>query len=344
MAINPIRFVFPVLVVALCPVANADPWRVVDLGVRNLSQAWGINAGGEISGSYNSGGQKGFVRSRDGTLTDIGTLGRRTVARKINARGWVVGWSEPPSESAVAMVWRPESGIESIGRLPGDSGVSDATSINTAGQVAGWSCCLAGARAFVWSAAKGMRDLGSLHPNDEEGTFAYDINDRGFIVGQSGVPPANPEIPSANWHAFLWSPRGRMIDLGTLGGHFSAALGINNRNEVVGVSEIADGHLHAFLWSKGEMTDLGTLGGQDSSAGAINDHGQIVGESSLASGGSSHAFVWSARDGMVDLGTLTGIGESRANDINDRGAIVGVSFDGTSEETAVMWVRDKRHR
>ena len=44
-----------------------------------------------------------------------------------------------------------------------------------------------------------------------------------------------------------------IVDLGTLGGSRSSAYGINNRGQVVGVAETADGDLHAFLWNSGTM-------------------------------------------------------------------------------------------
>src|SRR5258708_20663940 len=67
-----------------------------------------------------------------------------------------------------------------------------------------------------------------------------------------------------------------MLDLGTLGSAPSAASGINNRGDVVGVS-----NNHAFLWRHGRMTDLGTLVPLDSNwtlldAFSINDRGQIA--------------------------------------------------------------------
>src|SRR5690242_12965143 len=57
-------------------------------------------------------------------------------------------------------------------------------------------------------------------------------------------------------------PRYTVQDLGTLGGSFSLAGGMNEEGSVVGFSTVAgNGAVHAFLWRSGEMTDLGTLGG-----------------------------------------------------------------------------------
>ena len=56
-------------------------------------------------------------------------------------------------------------------------------------------------------------------------------------------------------------PSYRVIDLGTLGGTFSEAFGINNKGQVQGFSTLPrDTAVHAFVWQNGVMTDLGTLG------------------------------------------------------------------------------------
>jgi probable HAF family extracellular repeat protein len=90
-----------------------------------------------------------------------------------------------------------------------------------------------------------------------------------------------------------------MTDLGTLGGIYSAALGINPRGQVVGASPTVPGeeHIfddHAFLWEKGVMTDLGTLGGIRSIAFGINPAGEVVGHSQLV-GGDFHATLWTRK-------------------------------------------------
>ena len=64
-----------------------------------------------------------------------------------------------------------------------------------------------------------------------------------------------------------------VTDLGTLGGTFSLAYGVNASREVGGVSQLAGGNQHAFVWSDDHMTDLGTLGGPNSVAGGPADTG-----------------------------------------------------------------------
>lgn len=130
--------------------------------------------------------------------------------------------------------------------------------------------------------------------------------------------------------------RWRLIDLGTLGGSNSWAAAINERGQMVGVSDTKAGGRHAFLWSRGRMIDLGTLGGPKSNAYALNDRGQVVGWSSTAAR-KQHAFLW--KNGkMVDLGKQ-GISEAVA--INDKGQIIGHRRARQhSSPRALMWQGD----
>src|ERR1019366_7589159 len=100
--------------------------------------------------------------------------------------------------------------------------------------------------------------------------------------------------------------------------------------------------VHALLWEKGKATDLGNLGGQTGQAGGnialdINNLGQVVGNSDLPGDTTFHAFLWTRKTGMQDLGTLSGDVASLSISINDAGAIVGASLDANFSPRAFLW-------
>jgi len=156
-----------------------------------------------------------------------------------------------------------------------------------------------------------ITNLGSL---SSRSSYAAGMNDAGQVVGYY-------HDDSWRMRAFLFSD-GTMIDLGTLGGLQADARDINNRGEVVGQAQTADGHWHAFIWdADAGMRDLGTLGGNTSEAYAINESGQVVGFSDSPDG--MHAFVYA--DGvMTQVPGTPSYAQSGAFDINDSGHMAGI--------------------
>ena len=134
-------------------------------------------------------------------------------------------------------------------------------------------------------------------------------------------------------------PHYMVTDLGTLGGTFSEAHGLNNGGSAAGQSLLpGDVALHAFVWPKGIMTDLGTLGGPDSLVNVgnhtVSERGWVVGYSEISVADpngedfctlGTHLvclpFVWE-NGRMTALPTLGGT-NGQALGINNRGQIVG---------------------
>lgn len=142
----------------------------------------------------------------------------------------------------------------------------------------------------------------------------------------------------------------KVWDLGTYpGGYWSWVNDINDFGVVVGWSMIsgpAQQHPamiplfgpHAMQW-----VDLGTLGGEappgiSTEAFGVSDTGIIVGHS-YTSAGNDHAFVWTSRTGIVDLGTLPNLGhtESEALDVNRIGTLIVGWSAGPDATLPVVW-------
>jgi len=292
----------------------------------------------------------GFAQYQIDVLPDLG-FGAN--GWDLNEAGHVAGAVFDDRFNRQAVLW--DGGAEPVFITPGEFG--GARALNDAGQVAGefdlsgsspflWSPALtqpimtefdntrvqamndagtvvgaADNQAAVWSASQGTRTLAF----SDDGGFgsANDISNSGYVVGAAPVSDGGP-FPATR--AFRYDDADGMVELGTLGGSFSEAFGVNDQGDVVGLSSTADGADAPFLFSDGTMTNLGLSEGVFSGrAVAINNLGQVVGIEGGGFAGPATAWLWDDGervflDQLVDLDPNIQITD--VLDINDNGEIL----------------------
>jgi probable HAF family extracellular repeat protein len=351
-------------------------YSVISVGTLggNLSNGSGINNKGWVVGDANLTGNANehAVLWRNGVITDLGTLGGPNssigfIGAKPNDTGLITGNAQSVSVDPLGEYWGTNFGCTPSGTVPcqgwqylflgfawkdgvitqlptlGGNNSAASGRANGRGEIVGTAetatpdpNCIAPQvldwEPVVWEPNGEIRQLVPF-PGDSVGA-ASAINDKGQVVGGSGI--CESPGTAAFVHPVLWQ-KGRVTNLGSLGGVMNnLAVSINNRGQVVGVSDLAgDATFHAFLWQNAVMTDLGTLSGDFSSlASEINDDGQVVGQS-CDMNFNCRSFLWE-NGSMTDLNILIPAGSSlhllSGQGINSRGEIVGSALDQTSGE------------
>lgn len=205
--------------------------------------------------------------------------------------------------------------------------------VNNRGQVAFTASRRAPYRAKFYDGSV-VRDLGDL---GFPWAYVTGLNDAGQVSGFADYRQSDSyDYP----HAFLWTRRTGMVDLGALPEHQrSESVAINNSGQVAGTSTarvgLEPGAVHAVRWSPSSgILDLGAGRGA-SFAVDINESGDVAAGTS-APEGAELAAVWTPERGMVALGTLGGRG-SAAVAINGPGQIAGNSSLANGNRHAFIW-------
>lgn len=295
-----------------------------------------------------AGGEAQAITARSWTLVDIGTLGGPgSYGSAVSNNGVVVGCSDVPAGGVHAFVYR-DGAMQDLGTgTDSAAGNSCALAVDQSGAAAGRA---ANGELVIWKGGSitrpgvqgnvgGMNNAGTV-----VGSYQQAGQSRAFIyqggtltdLGPGAANAVNARgqvVGSANGHAFLYD-NGDLRDLGTLGGNNSAARGINDHGDVVGVASNEFGQPTPFIYD-GAMREL--PGGGYASAIDINDRLQVV-----ASAERRHGYL--AIDGVVTL--LDALPAVRARGwrnlepagINDQGWVVGTGVDADGNFRAFLLV------
>jgi len=156
------------------------------------------------------------------------------------------------------------------------------------------------------------------------------------------------------WIIFARNPVGvryEIMDLGTLAGHSSSANALNDRGQVVGMSQTEKGEMYAFIWDATQgMRQITKDGPYATFARDINNKGQAIGYEDLnmphqARPGSrrdyfserrERGFLWTESGGekTLEYPDCESVSPSR---INNEGQITGRCWKDPRNQFVVVW-------
>jgi hypothetical protein len=232
----------------------------------------------------------------------------------MNELGHVVGWSQhfDGGPNLRAWVWTPTTGLTYLPTPPTQSNAR-AIGINDAGVIAGDGGFDSG---LAWRYDGGYEMI-PVFDGDSVGT-AGGINASGQIAGTSRngqsflIPP----------HAFLETPGLGIqgVQSGGWGGR------INDAGQIVGYASNA-----AWVFTPGSGSQfIGPLGSKPLTwAWGLNNAGSVVGDAAQANGNGHVPWVWTAADGMTEIGNFGG--SAIAVDINAQGSVLGNYSPGPTQ-------------
>ncbi len=195
---------------------------------------------------------------------------------------------------------------------------------------------------FFWQNGH-MSALPTLGGNNGQ---ASAVNNFGQVAGYAENGVVDSTCPAGVTNNYIDLPvmwtKGNAQALSTIGTDpDGVAFGINNQGQAVGYSGTCTSANYAVLWENGTATPLADLGDPGAIAFAINGHNQIVGQA-VNSDGTALAAIWQ-NNTVTSLGILLpGDASAFATSINNRGQVVGSSFDSSGNWShGLIWENGK---
>lgn len=316
--------------------AGAGPLRyeVTALGLPDPSTSFGyaglaINDAGQVVGTARIGGANGFDRAYrwtpGGRIEYIeGAQGQETMAHDVNASGQVAGDLWPASDGSQPFMWDDGTGLRAL-RVDVGAGVESVNDvrINDRGQVSGTLDTYgAGSVAFR------MERDGTVSQAPVKQAEASDMNAGGEVV------LTVEDEATSDRSFYVWQSGATFVEGGPTS--WSSYPKINDAGLVVGATAAGEDDECGFAWDTrtGSRTTLG-LG---VSPNGLNGNGQATGV--RVDGEVRHAFQWDSVSGLLDLGTVSGFGDSYGVAISDHGQVIGQASRwgrGDDRVTSFLW-------
>ena len=273
---------------------------------------------------------QGWTENMDGVVNPPITSTSTTVASGravINVRGFNIDLGTLGGKNS----WTNYGGINDRGEAVGmaETSVPDPDGEDMCGFRTNKTC-----RPFLWREGH-ITALPTLGGNNGQ---ACAINNREQIVGISETTVPDPGCPSKKTVLPVLWEKGEAHALPMVAGDTDAFVqGLNDKGQAVGSSgNCANIAAHAVLWDNDTASQLKDLGHPGGAAYAINKHGQAVGYVASADGSTIVPSLWQ-NDEVTNLGILPGDGAAFATGINNRGEVVGSTFNSQGWSRGFIW-------
>ena len=335
--------------------------------IRQLGNFWILSVTAMVLGCFSNAVAQARYKIQDLGVQHPDNLG---MAMGLNNYGWTLTMDQLLDHSAISTRFPAVAGTVRIsirdlnlplGTLGGKNSSINWNGINDPGEAVGMSetsvldpngedICGFGTHAtclpFLWQNGV-MHALPTLGGNNGQ---ASAINNSGQVVGyaENGMVDSTcgPAIMNNRVdQPVLWEKvegKEKAQPLFTIGNDpDGVAFGINNQGQAVGYSGTCIAVNFAVLWENGSAIPLPDLGTPGAIAYAINGHNQIVGQA-VNSEGTALAAIWE-NNTVRSLGVLLpGDAAAFATSINNRGQVVGSSFDSSGNWShGLIWEKGR---